>query len=222
MTRNMRNFLYSAWDLLWIKVDFIFSTLCSRLSLCFQGCPFGKDFRTSGKCYFKARRSGSIRVGDHVALLAGHRSNRVGLSNPVLLETLGDGVIEIGNYSGGSAVVISSRSNVTLGAHCKLGGNVRIFDHDFHSLDSEVRKTTADLKNVRSKPVNIGDDVFVGTGAIILKGVTIGDRSIIGAGAIVTTDIPADEVWGGNPAVCMRSKRTDNDLSSALSAIRDK
>ena len=44
-------------------------------------------------------------------------------------------VIEIGNDSGGSGVVISSRSRIAIGEYVKLGGNVRIYDHDFHSLD---------------------------------------------------------------------------------------
>jgi acetyltransferase-like isoleucine patch superfamily enzyme len=135
-----------------------------------------------------------------VTLLAGHRSNRVGLTNPVLLETLGDGEIEIGDFSGGSAVVISSRAKVMIGKNVKLGGNVRIFDHDFHSLEFSVRKTSNDWKNIKARPIRIGDDVFIGTNAIILKGVTIGDRAIIGAGSVVMKDIPADEIWGGNPA----------------------
>lgn len=46
----------------------------------------------------------------------------------------------------------------------------------------------------------ICDDVFIGCRSIILKGVTIGARSIIAAGSVVTKDVPADEIWGGNPA----------------------
>lgn len=198
MKRTVFNRLYSLWDVCWIWGDILISTLRSRLSLQVQGCSPGNGFKTSGPCYFKARRAGSIRIGQGVSLLAGHRSNRVGLINPVLLETLGDGEIEIGNGSGGSAVVISSRSKVTIGKHVKLGGNVRIFDHDFHSLEADIRKSSNDWKNVKTRPVQVGDDVFVGTNAMILKGVTIGDRAIIAAGSVVTKDIPADEIWGGN------------------------
>lgn len=49
-------------------------------------------------------------------------------------------------------------------------------------------------------PVTVGDDVWIGTGAIILSGVTIGTGAIIAAGAVVTKDVPSCEVWGGNPA----------------------
>lgn len=204
MKRTLRNILFSAWDVLWIRRDFFCSTLRSRISLGFQGCPTGKEFQTSGRCYFKARRAGSICIGKNVSLLAGHRTNRVGMTNPVILETVGDGQIEIGDDSGGSAVVISSLAKVTIGKQVRLGGNVRIFDHDFHPLDAELRKKSNDWNDVTARPVVIGDDVFVGTNAMILKGVTIGDRAIVAAGAVVSRDVPADEIWGGNPARCLR------------------
>jgi acetyltransferase-like isoleucine patch superfamily enzyme len=213
MKRTFRNKLFSAWDVFWIKLDFFCSTLRSRASLGFQGCWVGKDFRSSGRCHFKARRARSIRIGQGVSFLAGHRSNRVGLTNPILLETIGSGQIEIGDFSGGSAVVISSRAKVTIGKHVKLGGNVRIFDHNYHSLNPENRRNgRLDSQDVHTAPVIIGNDVFVGTNAMILKGVTIGDRAIIAAGSVVTKDVPADEVWGGNPAACIRGKRTGDGL----------
>lgn len=212
MARKFRNKLYSAWDVLWIKLDSIASTSRSRLSLWLQECPVGAGFKTTGKCYFKARQAGSIRIGNAVSLLAGHRSNRVGLSNPVLLETFENGIIEFGNHSGASAVVISSRSRVSIGEHVKMGGNVRIFDHDYHSLDPLYRRGAEDRLHVSTKPVIIGDDVFIGTGSMILKGVTIGDRSIIGAGSVVTQSIPNDEIWAGNPARFVR--RLESQASS--------
>ena len=57
-----------------------------------------------------------------------------------------------------------------------------------------------DRANTKTAPVIIDDDVFIGTNCIIGKGVHIGARSIIAAGSVVVKDIPADEVWGGNPA----------------------
>lgn len=52
----------------------------------------------------------------------------------------------------------------------------------------------------KAAQVQIGNNVFIGTRSIICKGITIGDRSIIAAGSVGVKDIPADEVWGGNPA----------------------
>lgn len=211
--RNLRVLLFSAWDLLLIRCNMVLSTQLSRLSLCWQGCRVGRNFRTSGPCSFKARRPGSISIGDDVTFLAYWRTNRVGLNGRVIFHTIGDGEIHVGNGSGASSAVISSRHTVMIGKNCKIGGNVRIFDHDFHSLDFRERRSSQDQRNARSKPVTIGDDVFIGTNAIILKGVTIGDRSIIGAGVIINRDIPSDCVVSWDEG-CLR--KVERKLSDSL------
>jgi acetyltransferase-like isoleucine patch superfamily enzyme len=200
MTRSLGNILYSIWDVIWIRYAFLTSTLRSRFSLMMQGCPTGPSLRTSGNCHFKARRSGSIRLGTNVTLLAHWRTNRVGLSGRCLITTMGNGVIEIGDHLGASSVVISSRSRVTIGNYVMLGGNVRIYDHDFHSLNPKLRRSPDDCEQCLSSPVEIGDDVFVGAGVLILKGVTLGNRVIVGAGAVVASSFPDDSVIAGNPA----------------------
>jgi maltose O-acetyltransferase len=48
--------------------------------------------------------------------------------------------------------------------------------------------------------VTIGDNVWLGAASAVLKGVTIGDNSVIGLGAVVTSDVPPDRIWAGNPA----------------------
>ena len=53
---------------------------------------------------------------------------------------------------------------------------------------------------MKTAPVKIGDNVWIGMGAVILKGVTIGDNSVVAAGAIVTKSIPANTIVAGNPA----------------------
>lgn len=202
--RTLFNKLYSAYDVLLIQANMAWSTLHTRLSLAFQGCLCGEDFRSTGAVRIKARAAGDIIIGDHVRLLAGWRSNRVGLSNPVILHTWEGGQIEIGDHTGASAVIISSRSGVKIGKHCNIGGNVRIFDHDFHALDAEVRRGPRGCDDCATKPITIGDDVFIGAQSIILKGVIIGDRAIIGAGSVVPKDIPADCIAAGNPAVIVK------------------
>jgi maltose O-acetyltransferase len=89
---------------------------------------------------------------------------------------------------------------VTIGNHCLLAAGVRIYDVDAHPLDAARRRGNEFFPAENSEPVSIGDDVWVGTGALILKGVTIGSRSIVGAGAVVTRDVPPDVVVVGNPA----------------------
>jgi acetyltransferase-like isoleucine patch superfamily enzyme len=200
MKRTWRNILFSVYEATLTRMDRLLSTLRSRLSLAWQGAEVGPGLRTSGPCHFKLRRAGSIRFGRNVIWEAYFRRVRVGLTNPVILETLGDGVIEVGDDTGGSAVVLSARSRIQIGNHVRLGENVRIFDHDFHSLNPEKRRGQEVRDDVRTAPVSIGNDVFIGTNAILLKGVTIGDRAVIGAGSVVARDVPPGETWAGNPA----------------------
>ncbi len=205
--RTLGNLAYSGWDVFWIALDRAASTARSRLSLRLQGCSYGRGFATTGHCTFKARNAGAIRIGNDVRLLAGWRSNRVGLTNPVLLFTFGEGLIEIGDNTGGSGVVVSSRSSIKIGEHVNLGGNTRIFDHDFHSLDPIHRRTgQLDQANVQTREVTIGDDVLLGAGAYILKGVTLGSGCIVGAGAVVTAgSYPSRSLIAGNPARLVRT-----------------
>lgn len=60
--------------------------------------------------------------------------------------------------------------------------------------------------------VTLGDEVIVGLGALIIPHVTVGDRAIVGAGAVVTKNIPAGQVWAGNPARYMRDRKPGETL----------
>ncbi|UBM25143.1 sugar O-acetyltransferase [Pseudomonas sp. p1(2021b)] len=84
---------------------------------------------------------------------------------------------------------------VRIGADCQIGPAVQIYTAD-HPLDPEVRRTGLES----GRPVTIGDNVWIGGGAIILPGVTIGDNAVIGAGSVVTRDVPAGAIAVGNPA----------------------
>ncbi len=185
-------------------------TALARIRLALNGAHVGAGLVADGPILVRSDRAGTIRLGRRIRFNSRHGANMVGLTQPVLIQTIGEGQIEIGDYSGGSSVVLSSRSRISIGRYVKLGGNVRIYDHDFHSLDPQARRDPrTDAAQVRARPVTVGDDVFVGANTIILKGVTIGDRAIVRAGSVVAGDVPADEIWGGNPAVRLSRRKTD-------------
>lgn len=155
----------------------------------------------SGAAFIRTRRRGDIACGRNVVFNSYFRANLVGLLNPTILDASRGGRIEIGDFSGASSVVISSKEFVRIGKRCKIGGNVRIFDHDFHSTDAAIRASQEDLSKVRGKGVEIGDDCFIGTNAIILKGTKLGNRTIVAAGSVVFgLDVPPDSLVKGNPA----------------------
>jgi acetyltransferase-like isoleucine patch superfamily enzyme len=198
--------LWVALELLEIRMTTKIDSLAAWCVLRSRGCrTIGKRLRVRGRLHVFTRRNDSISIGDHVLMVSRFRSNPVGITNPCVLDTLKGGTISIGNHVGMSGAVLSSKESIVIGDHVKLGANVRIFDHNYHSLNWENRRDgVRDAADVRSAPVVVGQDVFIGTNSIILKGVSIGDRAIIAAGSVVSCDIPPDEIWGGNPAKCLR------------------
>lgn len=83
---------------------------------------------------------------------------------------------------------------ITIGADCAISWGVIVMDSDVHSIDG--RRRTA--------PVVIGDRVWLGQGARILKGVTIGSGAVVAAGSVVTKDVPERALVGGVPARVIR------------------
>lgn len=105
------------------------------------------------------------------------------------------GHLEVGNNSYMNMSLIQCANHITIGDNCAIAGDVLIQDTDFHPVLDE----NGNEKPV-SKPIHIGNHVWICANAIVLKGVTIGDGAIVAAGAVVTKDVPAGCVVAGNPA----------------------
>ena len=88
---------------------------------------------------------------------------------------------------------------ITIGSYTMIGPNVTIATA-CHPTEPELRRRNLQY----NRPVTIGENVWIGAGAILLPGVTIGDDSVIGAGSVVTKDIPAGVVAVGNPCKVLR------------------
>jgi maltose O-acetyltransferase len=95
--------------------------------------------------------------------------------------------------------VVLDVCRVTVGDHTLFGPGVQILTAA-HPLDPGLRRVQE-----FGKPVDIGSDVWVGGGAILLPGVRVGSRSVIGAGSVVTRDVPEGVVAAGNPCRVIRS-----------------
>ncbi|MBS5314766.1 MAG: sugar O-acetyltransferase [Clostridiales bacterium] len=90
-------------------------------------------------------------------------------------------------------------TDIFIGDSVMIGPNVTIATAG-HPIDPELRKKVAQY-NI---PVRIGNNVWIGAGAVVLPGVSIGENTVIGAGSIVTKDIPANVVAVGNPCRVLR------------------
>jgi len=90
-------------------------------------------------------------------------------------------------------VRVGAGLEITIGDNTMLASNAYVTDSDWHGIYNRIVPG-------ESRPVRIGENVWIGDSAIVCKGVTIGDNSIVGAGAVVVNDVPPNTVAAGNPA----------------------
>jgi acetyltransferase-like isoleucine patch superfamily enzyme len=121
----------------------------------------------------------------------------------VRLECWKDAVVKIGRgtYLNRNTEIVVAQS-VLIGEDCKIARDVLIMDTDQHAVHGQ---------DLLARPVEIGDRVWIGSRAIILKGVSIGHDSIVGAGAVVTKSVPPYSVVVGPAARVIRDRRSDLD-----------
>ena len=157
-----------------------------------------------GRPVFRLAEGGEIRLGERVRLLSRRGSNPLQLRSPCALTLLAPNArITIGDDSALSGVVICATISVEIGRHVLVGANCTIVDTDFHPI-SPIQRREHPTRGAVSRPVRIGDDVYIGTQAILLKGTTLGDGCVVGAGAVVSGVFPANSMIAGNPARIVR------------------
>lgn len=110
-------------------------------------------------------------------------------------------ILSIGSNSGITSTAIYCAEKIEIGNYVNIGAGCLVMDTNFHSTNWEIRMDREkDIINAKTAPVKIDDFVFIGARSIICKGVHIGEKSLVAAGSVVVKDIPAGELWGGNPA----------------------
>lgn len=173
-------------------------TPLAKISLALNGASWGKNLIVRGRLKVVVTKRGKLNIGRQFRANSGENYNVIGRQQKTTFWV--DGNLSIGDFVGMSSTAIICTHSISIGNHVIIGGNTVIYDTDFHSLNPEIRGTTDDKRNAQKKPVIINDHVFIGAHTTILKGVTIGENSIIGACSVITKDIPANEIWAGNPA----------------------
>lgn len=115
--------------------------------------------------------------------------------------------IKVGNRSApgnNSGCYIQGRGGIIIGHNCRIGPGVGIIsaNHDPDDYD----------RWIRSVPISIGDNVWIGMNAVILPGVSIGNNVIIGANSVVRDSIPSSSIASGNPCKVVREKQAYRGL----------
>ena len=169
---------------------------------------FGDGFYCETAQVFRFLRSKSPRaivIGEHSSVYAGCSFS------------VGDkGRVTVGDFTLLNGALVMCEDQIDIGSHCLISWNVGIADSDFHPLDPAQRiidsralapflKDRPPRPTLKTAPVKISDNVWIGMNAIILKGVTVGENSVVAAGSVVTKTVPPNTVVAGNPAVVVKT-----------------
>lgn len=143
----------------------------------------------------KGEKNEGLRLGDNVYI--GRNT----------LLSCKEGSISIGEYTNISAnCSLLSETEITLGRYCFLAGNCYLVAGGNHSFD-DISRPIMFQASLSKGGIRVGDDVWLGAGAIVLDGTTIGQGAVVGAGAVVTGSLPEYAVAVGSPARVIRDRR---------------
>jgi acetyltransferase-like isoleucine patch superfamily enzyme len=186
-----------------ITNDWDYSTLPANVRL---GCDCFLERKNSFDRYRSEQNPGLV-LGDRVRVYSFTDLN----IEPSGMVAIDDDSIVVGG-------IFMCAQRITIGKRAIISYGVTIADSDFHPTDPAARKLDAIANSpygekslrpyIETSPVEISDDVWIGIGAIILKGVRIGVGARIGAGAVITRDVPVGGYYIGNPARAVK----DNQL----------
>ncbi|MGI8435665.1 MAG: acyltransferase [Chthoniobacterales bacterium] len=172
-------------------------------------CETAQIFR-----HLKSKAKNAVVIGDHVSCYAGC-SFAIGAK----------GFCTIGDFTLVNGALIMAEERIEIGSHCLISWNVGLADSDFHPIEVAQRRIDAKALApyykdrpprpvLRTAPVIIADNVWIGMNVVLLKGVHIGENSIVAAGAVVAKSVPPNVVVAGNPAVIVKRLTTPRAMRS--------
>jgi acetyltransferase-like isoleucine patch superfamily enzyme len=167
--------------------------------------PVGYRIELEGMAFIG--RGVRIQVGKNARLRLG-RWTWIGRGTKIRCH---EGEVRIGAKTVmGEDCTISAYQHVSIGEQCIVADRVMLidFDHNVAEVEQPIR-----LQGIYKRDVRVGNNVWIGYGAQILRGVTVGDNAIIGASAVVSKDVPANAVVAGVPARVIRMREIPRSLS---------
>ncbi len=166
--------------------------------------PAGRRWRSDGPFFLgrglelKIEPAGEIRFGRFVWIGDGAKIR------------CHEGVVEIGEKTVmGQECTISAYQRVRIGNECVIADRAMFidFDHGMVEVERPIR-----LQGIYKRDVEVGNNVWIGYGACILRGVSVGDNAVVGTNSVVTKDVPANAVVGGIPARIIRMREAPQGL----------
>lgn len=180
--------------------DYVFRKIKTayKMKLFSETATFGENLKISSGSFCTAPCKTQIIIGNNCDL------------SDCRLYAIGDGKILIGNFTTiRYNSKISAVCEIKIGDYVIISNNVRIYDHNSHPTDPQVRIEMCkggfygdawSATKASNKPVTVEDNVWVGEYSTILKGVHIGKGSIVASNSVVVKDVPPYSIVAGNPA----------------------
>jgi acetyltransferase-like isoleucine patch superfamily enzyme len=165
---------------------------------------FRGRLQTDGLCFIAPKVK--LEIGPDAVLRLG-RWSWLGHGTKIRVH---EGFCEIGAKTVlGQECTISAFQHVSIGRECVIADRVMLidFDHGMVEVDRPIR-----LQGIYKRDVRVGNNVWIGYGACILRGVTVGDNAVIGTNAVVTRDVPANAVVVGVPARVLRMREAPSRM----------
>ena len=174
----------------------------------------GRDLNLEAGVQIMGLSRQGIVFGDRVTVGRGAMISPTG----IFAGEPGEGLRVGDNANIGHYAVIGCSGFISIGARVLMGPHVCLIAENHESGDPEA---PIKAQGVSRAPITIEDDVWIGSGAIVLAGVNVGHGSIIAAGAVVTSDVPPGSVVAGVPARLVRSRAVGaaGDARSAAPAV---
>jgi len=186
-----------------IKALYLFNNILFKLKLrlVYKNIAFDSGLKINRWPTIRVHKDAEVKLGKNILLNSSNRTYHVNMFVPVkILCDKPNSIITIGDNTRIHGSCIHAFDRIEIGHHCLIAANCQIMDSNGHALEKEKRFNSQGS----SHPIKIGDNVWIGTGTIILPGVTIGDGAIVAAGSVVNKSVPENCIYGGNPAELIR------------------
>jgi acetyltransferase-like isoleucine patch superfamily enzyme len=204
---NIPDFLLPFYSVVYSLRKLVLNCWNRVITVLFLSPMFRSRCRKVGKHfnYIKLQQSFPY-ISGAIQIYFGERVTFHSRSSLAATKVFEDPVFRVGDgtYLGGGFSIGVARG-ISIGSNCLIASNVTIMDNNGHPFDPFERARNEPVKPEDVAPVTIGDYVWIGDGAIILKGVTIGDCAIVAARSVVARDVEPYTIVGGNPSRVLKT-----------------
>lgn len=177
-----------------------FNSIYAKILLNIWGVEYDSGLKMLMSPIIIKHKSAKIILGKNVTLNSDKKHYHLGMfSNVKLMADKKESIIKIGNSTRINGVCIHAFNKIEIGKNCLVAANTHIIDSNGHSLSMENPSNRINTQD-EGTPILIEDNVWIGTGCLILGGTIVGEGAVIAANSVIKGTIPPNCLYGGNPA----------------------